>query len=187
MEPLGYFVGAAAVLAITQVVFRFVVRREYLAVGRLRWPASLAQYVAILAWVGFGWLNAPRDWPAVHVGAVQATAGWALFVGGWAVTLAGIARLGVFRSHGLQVSGLRTTGLYRLTRNPQAAAFVAAMVGYVALWPSWRNLGVLVLVAILCDEMIRAEEIHLRAVFGDEYERYREQVPRYLRLGRRAG
>lgn len=182
MEPLTYLAGAAIVLAITEAVFRMVVRREYLAVGRLRWPAGLAQYAAILAWVGFGWINAPRDWPVVHVGTVQATLGWTAFAAGWVLTLAAFVRLGVRRSHGVRVGELRTTGFYRVTRNPQAVAFLAAMVGYVLLWPGWRSYGVLVLVAVLCQEMIRAEEIHLQRVFGDEYERYRERTPRYLRV-----
>jgi len=187
MGLLAYLAGAAAVVGVTGSVFRVVVRREYRAVGRLRWPASLAQYVPILAWVGFGWLNAPRDWPAVHVGAVQAALGWTLFAAGWALTVAAFSGLGVRRSHGVWVGGLRTSGLYRVTRNPQAVAFVAAMVGYVVLWPTWRSVGVLVLLAILCDEMVRAEEAHLARVYGAEYARYRARVPRYLGLPRRQG
>ena len=71
-------------------------------------------------------------------------------------------------------------GLYGLSRNPQSAAFVVSMVGYFTLWPTWRNAGVLLLVMVLIHLMIRTEEEHLSAVFGPEYTRYLERVPRYF-------
>jgi len=38
---------------------------------------------------------------------------------------------------------------------------------------------------VLAHLMILSEEEHLRDVFGEEYERYCERVPRYLGLRRR--
>jgi protein-S-isoprenylcysteine O-methyltransferase Ste14 len=180
MQPTAYFFSAALTLAVVVAVFRLVVPASYRRRGRLSWAASAAQYLAILAWVAFGWFNLPVGWPAVRVGAVQEAVGWVLFVGGWALVVAGLARLGVRRSHGLEVAGLRQTGLYSLTRNPQAVAFSIAMVGYLVLWPTWRNVGVVMVVAVLAHLMIRAEETHLRSVFGPEYERYLDNVPRYV-------
>lgn len=180
MTPLLYAIGATLVLAITVVVFRLIVPRSYRQRGRLTWSASAAQYVAILAWVAFVYLNLQRGWPAVRVGLVQETIGWVLFLGGWVVVLTSLLRLGVRRSHGLQVNALRRTGLYGLTRNPQTVAFLIAMFGYLVLWPSWRNVGALVLVGILSHLMIRAEEDHLRDVFGPRYDRYIRCAPRYL-------
>ncbi|MDH5590290.1 MAG: hypothetical protein OEZ37_09600, partial [Gemmatimonadota bacterium] len=58
------------------------------------------------------------------------------------------------------------------------------MIGYLVLWPSWPNVGVLILIVILAHLMILAEEEHLSAVFGDDYERYRMRVPRYVRVRR---
>jgi protein-S-isoprenylcysteine O-methyltransferase Ste14 len=186
MAPLTYFGSALLVLIITFVVFRVAVRRDYLRSGRLTPLSTFMESVAILSWVCFGYLNIPRGWPVVRVGPLQETVGWVLFIGGWLVVFAGIFRLGIRRSHGLQVNTLRQTGLYRLTRNPQAVAFIVAMVGYLVLWPTWRNIGVLILVVVLAHLMILSEEEHLRDVFGDEYERYRERVPRYLGVRRRA-
>lgn len=180
MAPGPYFVAAALVLAIIVVVFCVIVPLSYRRRGRLSWPASASQYLAILAWVALGCLNLPRGWPAVRVGAVQEAIGWILFVGGWALVLAALLRLGVRRSHGLEVAGLRQTGLYGLSRNPQAVAFLIAMAGYLILWPTWRNVGVVAVVAALSHLMIRAEEAHLREVFGPEYGRYSQRVPRYV-------
>lgn len=187
MAPLPYFVSALLVLVVTFIVFRVAVRRDYKRSGRLTWLSTLLEYAAILAWVIFGSLNIPRGWPAVQVGPVQEIVGWVLFIGGWPVTLTGFFRLGVRRSHGLQVAGLRQTGLYRLTRNPQVVAFLAAMIGYLLLWPTWRNVGVLILIIVLCHVMILTEEEHLRDVFGEEYEGYCGRVPRYIRLFRGSG
>jgi len=185
MQPWLYVVTAIVVLAVIIVVFRLVVRGSYRRHRKLSGLASTAQYVAILSWVAFGCANLPRRWPAVHVGAVQEAVGWLLFVGGWGLFLLSFLRLGVRRSHGLQVAGLRQTGPYGLSRNPQATAFLVAMVGYFVLWPTWRNLGVLVLVVVLSHLMIRTEEEHLRDVFGSEYDDYLQRVRRYL--GRRRG
>lgn len=180
MTPSAYITSAGLVLATIILVFRVVVRRVYGDTGRLTASASAAQYVAILAWVVFGSLNVSPGWPRVHVGWGQEAFGWFLFIGGWAVFLWSLVRLGIRRSHGLRVSGLRQSGLYSLSRNPQSAAFLVAMIGYVTLWPTWRNAGVLFLVTVLTHLMIRTEEEHLSAVFGPEYRRYLERVPRYF-------
>jgi protein-S-isoprenylcysteine O-methyltransferase Ste14 len=186
MTPLPYLAGALVVLIVGVVVFRVVVRRDYRRLGRLTTLSTLLQYVAILAWVCFGWLNMPRGWPAVSVGVAQAAVGWLLFAGGWAVFFAAFMRLGFHRSHGAEPTSLHQAGLYALTRNPQIVGFLAAMVGYVVLWPTWRNAGVVALIVVLAEVMARTEEEHLRAVFGAEYERYCQRVPRYFRLRRRA-
>ena len=185
MAPLTYFGSALLVLIITYVVFRIAVRRDYQRSGRLTPLSVFLEWVAILSWVCFANLNIPRGWPAVHVGLLQEMVGWVLFIGGWLAVFAAFFRLGIRRSHGLQVNTLRQTGLYRLTRNPQAVAFIVAMVGYLVLWPTWRNAGVLILVIVLCHLMILSEEEHLRDVFGDEYEQYCQRVPRYLGSRRR--
>jgi protein-S-isoprenylcysteine O-methyltransferase Ste14 len=187
MAPWTYFGSALLVLLVSFVVFRVAVRRDYLRFGRLRPLIAFLEYLAIGVWVYFGYSNIPRGWPAVRVGFVQEVVGWILFVGGWLVALAGILSLGIRRSHGLRVPTLRQAGLYRLTRNPQAVAFLLAMTGYVVLWPTCRNAGVLVLVVVLAHLMILTEEEHLRRVFGEEFQRYCERVPRYLGLQRRTG
>jgi protein-S-isoprenylcysteine O-methyltransferase Ste14 len=180
MQPQLYLVASALVLAIIVVVFRVIVPRSYRHLGRLGGLASASQYIAILVWVAFGCLNLPRGWPAVRVGPVQEAVGWVLFVGGWLIVLVSLLRLGLRRSHGLEVAGLRQTGLYGLSRNPQATAFLIAMVGYVVLWPTWRNAGLVALAIVFNHLMIRAEEEHLGRVFGREYEGYCRQVPRYI-------
>jgi protein-S-isoprenylcysteine O-methyltransferase Ste14 len=180
MEPVTYSISALAVLGIAFIVFRILVRRDYQRSGRLTLLSTLLEYLAIFAWVAHGWLNRPSDWPAIHVGPVLEVAGWTLFIGGFGLVLIGIAWLGIRRSHGLQVNSLKQTGLYAASRNPQVVVFVLGIIGYTILWPSWRNVGVVVLAALLSHMMVLSEEEHLSDVFGAEYDRYRATVPRYL-------
>ena len=79
------------------------------------------------------------------------------------------------------MSGLRQTGFYRFSRNPQVLAFLVAMIGYGLLWPTWQHAGSVVLIAALAHMMVLTEEEHLLDVLGEEYERYCQRVPRYLR------
>ncbi len=64
---------------------------------------------------------------------------------------------------------------------------MVGMLGYVVLWPTWRTVGSLVLIAAIVHAMVMTEEEHLRDMFGPEYEQYRERVPRYLGIRKRLG
>jgi len=110
--------------------------------------------------------------PASSVGLLAAILGTAVFVWGTR-TMRSAETMGV-------TGDLYTHGPYAYTRNPQyvgmivgvsggslavdsalVATLAAAHVGWVLLLP-------------------RAEEPHLRAEFGDEYDRYAARVPRFV-------
>jgi protein-S-isoprenylcysteine O-methyltransferase Ste14 len=185
MRLPAYLIAASGLLLAIFIIFRVFVRRSYRTNGRLTPLSMLLEYVAILLWVVFASVNRPADWPVTHGGPVVILFGWILFAGGWIGFLASMVGLGIRRSHGLQADTLRRNGPYGLTRNPQIVAFMLAMLGYLVLWPTWRNAGSLLLMGLLAHAMVMTEEEHLANVFGPDYERYREQVPRYipLRLG----
>ena len=182
MRPLTYASLALVVLIVSWAVFRFVVRRDYQRHGKLTPLAVFMEYVAIGSWVGFSYANVPRDWPAVHVGPGLEVVGSILFYGGLALTLLSMTSLGFGRSHGRSVTQLRQSGFYRWSRNPQAVAFVAAIIGNLALWPSWKNLVSLVLLVVLLRLMVHTEEEHLQRVFGADYDQYCRRVPRFVGL-----
>ena len=76
---------------------------------------------------------------------------------------------------------LVTDGPYRFTRNPMylgmACAYAGAALAAGALW----SLAVLPAVLLVVDRVIIArEERHLVARFGDQYERYRRSVRRWI-------
>lgn len=97
-----------------------------------------------------------------------------------------MAWFGLRRAFGRQVTGLIDRGPYRLSRNPQLVGGSLLILGTVVLWPSWYALGWAVLGGVIGHVMVLTEEEHLRDVFGETYERYCEQVPRYLGLGQRS-
>jgi protein-S-isoprenylcysteine O-methyltransferase Ste14 len=175
-----YLAWGVSTLVAAFATFRVVARRDYVRRGRLTPVSSVLETAVLAGWVYFTYVNRPPDWPAYHVGPALRVAGWVLFAGGLALTAVAMTRLGVRRSLGLEVSGLEASGLYRTTRNPQVVAFGAAMIGYVMLWPSWRNAGAVVLYWSIVHMMVITEEEHLRDRHGTEYDQYRRRVPRYL-------
>ncbi|MFQ6113224.1 MAG: methyltransferase family protein [bacterium] len=86
------------------------------------------------------------------------------------------------RAIGQKVDVLIQSGPYRYTRNPQIIACSIAVIGSILIWPSWHSVGWVVLFAIIAHIMVLTEEEHLRNVFGDEYEKYCNSVPRYFGL-----
>lgn len=86
------------------------------------------------------------------------------------------------RSFGMEVGSLRTSGLYRYSRNPQLVGAFIFIVGYAMLWPSWTGALWASLWLIIAQLMVRGEEVHLEHVFGAEYRDYCMRTPRYLGL-----
>jgi protein-S-isoprenylcysteine O-methyltransferase Ste14 len=75
---------------------------------------------------------------------------------------------------------LRTTGAYRLTRNPIYVGLLIAAAGWV-VWHARIDLVVLwVLLAVVLVVKARVEEGRLVARYGDEYREYAERTPLLL-------
>jgi protein-S-isoprenylcysteine O-methyltransferase Ste14 len=76
---------------------------------------------------------------------------------------------------------LLTDGVYRLTRNPMYAAFILFLIPAV----SFLMNDVLIVLAsgvlyVVFRLKIKKEESYLMELFGDDYNRYAEQVPRLV-------
>jgi protein-S-isoprenylcysteine O-methyltransferase Ste14 len=177
----AYLISAALLLAGAAVVFRVVVRRDYQQRGRL---APLSVFLETLVFFCHGLITViylPADWPALPASRLHAGIGAVPVVVGLAVVVAGMTEVGLRNAFG-QSEGLRQTGLYRWTRNPQIVGYGLFVAGIAVLWPSWYALGWALLFVPLAHLMVLTEEEHLRNVFSEAYARYCEQVPRYLRF-----
>jgi len=179
-QPAIYILAYALLLVGGLIILRVVVRRAYRERGRLTPVACTLQAVLFFIYGGFPVLYLHADWPAVQVNPVQQALGLFLLYGGLVMMFYGMIILGVLRSLGLGQTGLNQYGLYRFTRNPQALACGAYVVGFALLWPSWYALGWAILYAILIHAMVVTEEEHLRRLHGHSYDYYRRKAPRYL-------
>jgi len=76
---------------------------------------------------------------------------------------------------------LVVTGLYRYVRNPIYVAVVAIIVGQAFLFGDWRLIVYGALFWLACHLFVIAyEEPTLERTFGEQYDAYRANVPRWI-------
>lgn len=179
-----YLVAAVLLLATAGVVFRLFVRRDYRRKGRLTALSSMLETVVFFAYGGFPSIYLASDWPAVYVHPILKGVALLLVAVGLGIVLVGIVKLGILRSLGQGKSELKQSGMYRLSRNPQALGCALYVIGFAVLWPSWYAVGWALMYAPIIHMMVLAEEEYLRGVHSEAYDRYCERVPRYLGFAR---
>ncbi len=82
-------------------------------------------------------------------------------------------------------SHLLIQGPYRYTRNPMYVAYLLFWLAWAVFYGSFSVLaGLAVLSAIAELILVPREERTLDLKFGEAYRRYKEQVPRWFRLGK---
>jgi protein-S-isoprenylcysteine O-methyltransferase Ste14 len=87
--------------------------------------------------------------------------------------------LNITESSGVE-GRLYTDGLYRYTRNPQYVGILIGIGGFTLLMNSVRFAILAVGSAIWILLLPFAEEPWLEEQYGDDYETYRERVPRFI-------
>ncbi len=83
---------------------------------------------------------------------------------------------------------LITNGIYKFSRNPAFVGFNLMFLGVFLTYSNFITLGVWFINMIAFHLLILQEEKHLLSTFGESYERYKRDVPRYLlmfNIGRR--
>jgi len=110
MQLAVYLGSAFLVLVAIVVIFRVIVRRDYLQRGRLTPVSSAAEWLLIIIWVSFSYFYLPADWPMIHVGLILRLAGWVMITLGVLTMLLSLVWLGLRRSHGLEVNTLIQSG-----------------------------------------------------------------------------
>lgn len=80
-----------------------------------------------------------------------------------------------------EATGLVTSGLYSVSRNPFYVALVALLAGLGLLFDNAWQLAASILLFVALDLLvIRGEERFLRDRFGEEWAHYASQVRRWL-------
>ncbi|ESP88047.1 hypothetical protein K933_10864 [Candidatus Halobonum tyrrellensis G22] len=96
-----------------------------------------------------------------------------------AFSLSALFELGWMESSGRE-GELRTDGIYEYTRNPQSVGFITFIVGTILAVNSSKLAVHGFLTALVYILFPFAEEPWLREHYGDEYEEYCEQTPRFV-------
>lgn len=82
---------------------------------------------------------------------------------------------------GEPATALVKVGMYRVTRNPMYIGFILLYFGLsIVLTSVWILLLLIPVVLILHRCVVLREEAYLEHKFGDDYRRYKENVPRWL-------
>jgi protein-S-isoprenylcysteine O-methyltransferase Ste14 len=141
-----------------------------------------SKYSIVVIWAAM----IARSWGAPVV-AVEVPAGlrWtglALWAAGFAVMFAGRFALGsAFRlGSPKEQTGLRMTGLYRVSRNPMYVGVFATIAAAVLYTLNPLVVAVGVFVAAVHHRIVLAEERFLASAFGSPYAEYCRRVRRYL-------
>jgi protein-S-isoprenylcysteine O-methyltransferase Ste14 len=178
------FISLGSLLVSGYLVFRILVRRDYLRLGRLSPLVSFLELVVWLLLVIYPNFYNPADWwwvwfAKTPTNLLQKTLGSLLVLVGMGLAVTAMTKLGIGKTLGHQVAGLQISGLYRFCRNPQLVGGGLAVLGIAVLWPSVYALGWMLAYGLIGHWMVRAEEEHLHKVHGSAYAQYTRQVPRY--------
>jgi len=73
-----------------------------------------------------------------------------------------------------------TSGLYKISRNPQWVTFAAVMIGISLMVGSWIVLALLSVRVVMNHFRILGEEKALEEQYGESYLEYKNSAPRYL-------
>ena len=84
------------------------------------------------------------------------------------------------KAFGVIVEDITTQGPYKISRNPQILGGYLMVIGTVMQWPSLNAVVWLVMYGLIAHWMVITEEEHLYRIFGEEYQKYCSEVPRYL-------
>ena len=102
-----------------------------------------------------------------------------------------VASVREFRSFeqmsGTEPGNLVTSGPYRYSRNPQIVGWGLALLGASIAGRSLKALLLTAAFFFIHRLYFVSEEQHLERVFGEEYRRYRSEVPRFLKLPKSIG
>ena len=167
--PLVFFYGSFMILL--KVFPKETVERLYDDSGwtlEMARPAKIGLPFALTAMILIIFSPLKIGMPIFWIGLVLALIGQAGFI---------------YSLHSFNITPLGepvTDGLYRISRNPQWVTFAIVMVGFSFMVGSWMVLALLTVRITMNHFRILGEERALEEQYGENYQSYKEVVPRYF-------
>ena len=154
-------------------------RRIWPPPGRRSWQYGLT-WICWFAAIGLGAALLLLDWNSwVFASGLRSLVGIPLALLGGLLALWGIVTIGWKNTSGVS-DGLDASGPYRFTRNPQYVGDTVLLLGLGIVANSelvWITNALLALWFIIAP---LSEEVWLSEEYGEEYEQYRRNTPRFL-------
>lgn len=100
-----------------------------------------------------------------------------LFIGGGMVLIMNAWRV-LYQAQ--REGRLATGGPYAYVRHPQYVGFVAVLLGFLVQWPTLLTLAMFPFLVWMYARLARIEEREVRGAFGEAYDAYASQIPRFI-------
>ncbi len=180
-----YLVCSVIFLLFSYLVFRVIVRKDYLKKSKLSPVSYSLEAIVFIVHANLMYLFFPVKWPDLPSLPENITLKLffsAILIFGLVILIIAWFGLGSGRSFGQDKNKLNTSGLYSYTRNPQLVGYGIILFGFALLFISWYTLGWLLQYIIISYLMILSEEEFLNLKYGEEYQRYCSSVPRVIKI-----
>lgn len=181
---IKYFLFTAILILFSFLVFRVIVRNDYLRINNLSPVSCLLELVVFAFHANFMYFFIPFSWPnfaAFPGNLILNILFLIVFCLGLIVLLIAWFRLGTGTSFGLDKNKLNSSGIYRYSRNPQIGGYGILLLSFHILCFSWYLVGWFIQYLIISFFMIKSEEEFLSHKYGEEYDRYCNSVPRIIK------
>ena len=182
---IKYLVYSAILFLFSFLVFRIIVRNDYLKKPKLSPLSYILEFVVFAAHANMLYLFIPVKWPNLPSLPEDLTIKLLFYIIlclGLVILIIAWFGLGTGRSFGQDKNKLNTSGIYQYSRNPQLVGYGIILFNFALLFISWYTVGWLVQYLIISYLMIRSEEEFLSLRYGEEYEKYCSKVPRVIKL-----
>jgi len=182
---IKYLVCSAIFLLFSFLVFRVIVRNDYLKKTKLSPLSYFLEFVVFVVHANMMYLFIPAKWPDLPSLTEDLTLKFLFYIilcFGVVILIIAWFGLGTRRSFGQDKNKLSTSGIYKYSRNPQLVGYGTILLSFALLFISWYTLGWFVQYLIISYLMIRSEEEFLNFRYGKEYEKYCSAVPRVIKL-----
>lgn len=161
---------------------------KYIGTAPIPLPLLICGKLAAAGCAVFVLLNISNAGTLFESHPITAPIGIALAVVGTLLMFVAIAHLGESIAVGIPTykTNLKTGGVYTFTRNPIYLGGILMCAGSCLFVGHLANYLMFAVAVAVHHAIVLKEEEFLRKEFGEEWQAYRQRVPRYLGLIRRA-